>query len=708
MRKKFKKLIASILTATFALSIAVATYAAPPATTEDYDEVIAIVHSNDVHGHIEIEPYVKGLADELKASGDYSLVLTVSAGDIYSGGHAVAGYYNGELIPAIVDQVYDVIVPGNNDFPSGIQSNVMLSALYENTKTICANIKAKEDLDVAAYASSYTAKIGNEDFADMYDKVVLNMDKTLDVSALGLGTIAKGESPWQKTMIVTTDEGTKLGLFGLTCTYIGDGQLSTIDAAKACVDSLKDDGAQAIVCIGHTGWMGENTEDPSQVNDTNSWAVANEVQGMDAFIDSHTHSIINDGAGCYVGDNKVLINQASSFGNYIGIMYIYLKDGKVVDKKSELLDAEDVAAITPDSNVQATVDAAMNRLYAIAGEAVATTPYYLNGGTSLENAGGHVRGNETNMGDFLTDILRAAASEKYGDEFAFTFIPGYCIRSSVEESADITNIEIASIFGMPLRLGPKEYTAQEIVDLVTSSVSAVNPSFGAKFMQFSGLSVVYSAEIGEDEKTNTGTPLQIKVGDTVIYDALKGGVQVADDWSVLGLRNLHPNDNVWDGEEDELVAKDIDEVKKLFHDYLATHEAGKDYTFYPNTIAPDGRIVESADYSEVIEVMKEAEELDRDLYTPASLRALDAALAAVSSDKAKAEQEDVDAMAASIADAIESLKLIGDEPETEPEKNTEKVDTGDHSSWMTYIVIFFVSVIFLFACCAYILRRKRQ
>ena len=130
MKKYLKKWIAGILIMIFALSAAVAAYAATPETTEDYDEVIAIVHTNDVHGHIEVEPYVKGLADQLKATGEYSLVLTVSAGDVYTGGHAVAGYYNGELIPAIEDQVYDVIVPGNNDFPSGIQSNVLLSSLY--------------------------------------------------------------------------------------------------------------------------------------------------------------------------------------------------------------------------------------------------------------------------------------------------------------------------------------------------------------------------------------------------------------------------------------------------------------------------------------------------------------------------------------------------------------------------------------------------
>ena len=128
------------------------------ALSKEATEVIAIIHTNDVHGHIDVEPYVKGLADELKASGDYSLVLTVSAGDVYTGGHAVAGYYNGELIPAIEDQVYDVIVPGNNDFPSGIPSNVLLTSLYNNTKTICANVQVKEDTDMAAYAAGYTAR----------------------------------------------------------------------------------------------------------------------------------------------------------------------------------------------------------------------------------------------------------------------------------------------------------------------------------------------------------------------------------------------------------------------------------------------------------------------------------------------------------------------------------------------------------------------
>ena len=554
---------------------------------KENSEVIAIIHTNDVHGAIEVEPYVKGLADEMKASGKYSLVLTVSAGDVYSGGEAVAGYFNGELIPAIEDQVYDVIVPGNNDFPmDGFKGNVLLTSLYKHTKTICANLQVKEDTDMAAYAAAYTAKIGNEDFAKMYEGVELKEDGSLDCSALNLGVIKAGTSPWDATMIVETEKGTKLGLFGLSSTFMGSLQ-GTVAAAKESVASLKEEGVDAIVGIGHTGWLGEGSKEPTQVNDTNSWVVASEVQDMDAFIDSHSHSIINDGHGCYVGDNKVLINQASSFGNCIGIMYIYLEDGKVVDKTAELIKKEDFAAITPDKDVQATVDAAKERIYAIAGDPLVTTPYYLNGSNDLTNIGGSVRANETNMGDFVTDVIRAAASEKRGKDYAFVCFPGYSIRGSVDENTTFTNIELAKIFDFYVAVGEKVYKAEDIVALVTGSLTKVYPQgYSASFMQMSGIKVTYTNDNGK------GTPVTITVGDTVIYDANKGGIQVADDWSVVALKVLHNNDREWDGEEADIICKDQYEVRALVRGYLEKHEEGDGYKFYPNTIAPDNRIVE--------------------------------------------------------------------------------------------------------------------
>ena len=555
-------------------------------------EVIAIIHTNDVHGHIEVEPYVKGLADEMKASGDYSLVLTVSGGDVYAGGNAVADYYKGELIPQIQDQIYDVIVPGNNDFPTGVAGNALLTALYEHTKTICTNIQVNANTDVAAYASTYEPKIGAKDFAEIYTGVSLN-DGSLDYSALELGVIAANTSPWDPTAMFTTAKGTKVGLFGLTCT---GGQAATfshtqgtVAAAQECVNSLKADGADVIVGIGHVGWMGEGSTESSNGNDTNSWVVANEVQDMDALIDAHTHSVIGDGAGCYVGDNNVLVNQAASYGNCIGVMYITLEDGVVVNKTAELLRGEDLNDITPDAGIQALVDADLERLSAIAGDPVATTPYFLNcERLSANDPGGSMRGNETNLGDFVTDLILLAYREKLKEEFDFTFIPGFWIRSSVNEGANITMIELTSVIGYDnTRLRRQTYSAEEILQLVTAGLASVAPQKeGISFNQYAGLAITYVNNNG------VGTPITIKVGDTLIYDAYNGGIQVDDDWTAKGIRTLHMDGASVPEDDPDIICASGQELRKTFYDYLADHELGSDYTIYPDIVAPNNRIVE--------------------------------------------------------------------------------------------------------------------
>ncbi len=593
MKHRYPKRIAAlVLVGLMTISTLSTVFADGQSPEKEYDEAIAVIHTNDVHGHIEVEPYVKGLADQMKASGDYSLVLTVSAGDVYDGGKAVAGYYKGELIPALEDQIYDVIVPGNNDFPGGLAQNILLTSLYENTKTICANGFANEDVDMAAYAAQYQAAIGNADFAELYDKVKLNKDGTLDVSGLNLTTVAKDASPWDKTTVVTTSKGTKLGLFGLSCT--GGQQAGflhsngTVAEAKAAVASLKGEGANVIIGVAHTGWMGEKSKEPAPANDTNSWALANEIQEMDAIIDSHTHSIIGDGKGCYVGGNKVLINQAACFGDCIGVMYFYLKDGKVIDKNADVIRGDDLEKITPDKKISKMVKSDLARIQKIAGPSLVKTPYFLNGERiSAGNEGGTIRGNETNLGDFITDVILNAASEKRGTKYDFTFFPGYWLRSSIDKDADITKIEIASVIGMPTKLVEQDYSAKDIVNLVTGSLQVVYPQAeNITFYQYSGLYITYTNDNG------VGTPVTIKVGDKLIYDANRGGIVVDASWTAKGVRTLHADAGEYTGDDSKTICEDQAAVQEMVRDYLSKHEAGKDYVFYPNKVAPAGRVVE--------------------------------------------------------------------------------------------------------------------
>ena len=560
----------------------------------DYDEVIALVHTNDVHGHIEVEPYVKGFADELKASGDYSLVLTVSAGDIYGGGEAVAGSYNGEFIPAIMDGIYDVIAPGNNDFGSTgvVRQNVLLSHLYENSRTLCANVAAKDDAGLAMveYGASYEPVIGDELFDELYEKVTTAPDGSLDLSALGLTDVAPGGPAYEHTTTYTTENGTVVGLFGLTTSGgaldVEMQGLGSVASAQQSVDELRAGGADVVVGVGHTGWMGEGANGASS-NDTNSWQLANTVTGLDAFVDGHTHSIINDGQGVLVGTDPTYVNQAESFGYCIGVMYLYVEDGDVIAVDGDVI--RDMDDITPDAQVQELVDLALARVKEDFGKPIAHTDYFLNGERmSSGNEGGSVRGNETNLGDLMTDVIRAAASEQMGVDYDFAAYPGFWLRSSVE-AGDITLESLQAIFANPTVLYYDTYTAADVVSMVTKGLNSVYPQKeDSTFTQYSGIKVTFTNADGK------GTPVTITVGDTLIYDAKNGGVLVGDDWTCEGVLTMTGGEiDSYTGDMADWICHDKSEVQQMVGDWFQSH-GPEDYTIYPNTIAPGGRIVEVA------------------------------------------------------------------------------------------------------------------
>ena len=560
----------------------------------DYDEVIAIVHTNDVHGHIEVEPYVKGFADALKASGDYSLVLTVSAGDIYGGGEAVAGSYNGEFIPAIMDSIYDVITPGNNDFGStGVaRQNILLSRLYEHTQTLFANAQTQEGgLTLAEYAASYEPVVGVELFDELYEKVTVAADGSLDLSALEMTDLEGKTAAYQPAAVFTTENGTQVGLFGL-CTTGGAlavdlDSLGSITTAQECVNELLAGGADVVVGVGHTGWMGVGATTASS-NDTNSWQLANKVTGLDAFVDGHTHSVINQGQGVLVGEDPTLVNQAESFGYCIGVMYLYVKDGEVIAMDGNVI--KDMSDITPDADVQALVELAMARVEEDFGQPIAETPYFLNGERmSAGNEGGTVRGNETNLGDLVTDVILAAASEKMGVDYDFCVYPGYWIRASVE-AGDITLESIQGVFANPTVLYYDTYTGEQIVSLVTKGLGSVYPDKeDSTFNQYAGIRVTYTYNSG------VGTPVTIEVGDTLVYDAKNGGLLVDDSWTCEGVLTMTGGEiDSYTGDMANWICHDKTEVHELVSDWFESHTAD-DYTIYPNTVAPAGRIVEVAE-----------------------------------------------------------------------------------------------------------------
>ena len=564
----------------------------------DYDEVVAVVHTNDTHGFLSSEPYVKGLSTQLRASGLYSLVLTVSAGDLFAGGYAAAHIYEGEYIPYIMSDIYDYMTWGNND--AGITDRgigtYFLSILgnASGVTTLLANQNAGEDIDIETYAASYEPAVGVEEFVDIYSDVLsLNDDGTIDYSGLDLRSydLAEGENALDDYAVVETSHGTKIGVIGestqggsITDAYFAGGQ-STVDVAQASAHAAREEGATAVVLVGHIGWFdpdedGDLSTETSS-NDTNSSQVAMNTTGIDAIVDGHTHSVINGGEGWLFADSpsRTIVNQANCKGEAIGVMYLYLKDGEVIAKDCEIIMGDEAGAypgIEPDEKVMAAVKRVYDRLDADGYTAVcATSEYFLNGERiSSGDVGGGVRVNETNLGDLVADgILWTAQRLWEGDPISIALYPGFWVRASIP-AGDITLVDALSVFANPLKIYYASYTAEELVNAMNSSCSKLGEENNGMY-QVAGLSCTYDP--------NSLQVVTLTVGDEIIYD--HGEYLVGDDWSVgcaaeVGGGNMTVPDGT------EIVGSNT-EMARLWCEFLLSGE----YTIYPDEVCPAGRVI---------------------------------------------------------------------------------------------------------------------
>lgn len=489
-----------------------------------YDEVFAIVHTNDVHGYIEVEPYVKAVADDLKAQYGEENVITISAGDVYAGGNAVAHLYNGEKIVPIMDAAgYDLLVPGNNDFNMGSDVLISLAESQTYTTTICGNL--------SNYAEDGTSE---------------------------------GEPVFEATKVYTTAGGVKVGFFGATTSGGATADLfynpGTIETAERYTKALQDEGCTVIVGVGHTGWN-DDLVTPA-TNDTTSAAVVKAVPGIDAYVDGHSHSIINGGEGWVCPETGTLVNQASCKGGNIGVMTLYLKDGKVVEKKAELIAEEAMAAYTPDPAVQELVDAAYTQLAEDAGDAYVISEYFLNGNRAADNADGRsIRTDETNLGDLIGDFLVAHT----GADVAM--VPGFKIRASIPEGP-ITSVNLYDVFANGGDIFVQEKTGQEILEKMAGSTVDL-PNESTQFNQIGGASYGYI-------KNEDGT--------VTIVDPMIGGEPLDPEKTYLAALDLGGPDMPTD------VDPDISGMEALA-EAMGTFLSGPDCVILPDEVTPDNRIV---------------------------------------------------------------------------------------------------------------------
>ncbi len=263
---------------------------------------ITILHTNDVHSHIDPfpdnDPKYPGLGGAArraalvkKIRSEEKNVLLLDAGDIYQGTYYF-NKYGGELELKIMSQMgYDASTVGNHDFDNGLDG-IVSKLQFANFPFLCANY----------------------DFSD---------------------TVMNGKTSAYK---IFEKEGVKIGVFGLGIELEGlvdkknYGATKYLDpmvkAAETALHLKKEKKCDVIICLSHLGFKYAE----KKISDVE---FAKQSRYIDLIIGGHTHTFLDkplvstnrDGAA-------VCVAQVGWAGIKLGRIDIYL-DKHTGKKKME-------------------------------------------------------------------------------------------------------------------------------------------------------------------------------------------------------------------------------------------------------------------------------------------------------------------------------------------------------------------------------------
>ena len=254
---------------------------------------IAILYTNDVHTYIDgVLSYdvIAGVKAELANLG-YE-VLLIDAGD-HAQGTAYGSMDKGESIIKMMNAAgYDLATLGNHEFDYGMDGAMNLIEWAEFPYVSCNFYHEEAGVKGEAVLAPYAT------FA-------------FEGQTIAFVGITTPESFTKSTPAYFQDEAGNY-IYGISGGEDGAALYADVQAA---IDAAKAEGATLVIGLGHLG------DDPASQPWTSVETIAN-VSGLNAFIDGHSHSTVEN---CPVADkdgNTVTLTQTGEYFDRIGLMII--------------------------------------------------------------------------------------------------------------------------------------------------------------------------------------------------------------------------------------------------------------------------------------------------------------------------------------------------------------------------------------------------
>ena len=362
----------------------------------------------------------------------------------------------------------------------------------------------------------------------------------------------------------------------------GDDGRKLYDAVQKAIDKAKTLGADIIIGLGHLG------VDPSSSPWTSEEVIAN-TTGFDAFIDGHSHTVMENKQVYDAAGKAVTLTQTGSYLANVGKMTI-AEDGAIT---TELISTADVS----DAAVAATAEAWINDVDAMLGEQIATTDikFYINDPATGKR---RIRTGETNLGDFVADGIYTYFNEIEQLDCDIAMMNGGGIRTDVDAGKwTFKTCKQVSPFGNVACL--MSVTGKQIQDALEFGARFVGPEGkeNGGFLHVAGATYEIHTDIPNTVLTDdknvwmgsaTGTP---RVQNVRIYNKKTGAYEPLDlnrTYALAGmnytLRNLGDGFAMFDGAE--LIKDYVSEDYLVMSTYAMIFDAVNDVPVLSSANSP--------------------------------------------------------------------------------------------------------------------------
>lgn len=468
---------------------------------------IVILYTNDVHSYIDGDlsyDVIAAIKQDLETK--YQKVLLVDAGD-HVQGTAYGSMDKGESIISLMNAAgYDLATLGNHEFDYGMQGCMNVIDWAEYPYTSC-NFYHEEN------------GVRGENVLDAYVMIDCGTEKIAFVGITTPETFSKS------TPTYFQDENGNF-IYGIAGGDDGSALYADIQAA---IDEAKADGATKIVALGHLGvdassgvWTSEN-------------AIAN-VSGLDAFIDGHSHTVIE---GKKVSDkegNDVVLTQTGEYFDRIGMMVIDSETGAIATDLIEydaengrlLSDLYDGIERPSHDSVRLIKENWMAEIDGMLGQKIGSTELVFN--NYDEDGNRLVRLQSTNTGDFAADALYYLFDDM-GLDVDLAIMNGGGIRNQ-EITGDLTYKLCKDIhtFGNVACL--QTVTGQQILDMLEWGARYAGEAENGSFLHVAGVTYKIDTALPDTTKADEldiwlEGPSFYRVYDVKIYD------KETNDWVYL-------------------------------------------------------------------------------------------------------------------------------------------------------------------------------